>query len=103
MLMEGTLSKKQRKTHRVVGMLCPLWEDSELFQRVVCQIGGRRINAVSTKLHRLINEFDHSDPLKNNTLRWREKKAENGPFPLPLRRRAPPERPHPAGPLRDRV
>jgi hypothetical protein len=58
-------------------MLRPRREDSELFQRVVCQIGGRRINAVSTKLHRPINEIDHSDPLKNNTLRLREKGDEN--------------------------
>jgi hypothetical protein len=36
-------------------------------------------------LHRLINEIDHSDALKNNTLRWREKGAKNGPFHLPLR------------------
>jgi hypothetical protein len=85
MLLEAHAIKKQRKTHRVAGMLRPCRQDSKLFQRVVCQIGGRRINAVSTKLHRLINEIDHSNALKNNTLRWRKKGAENAAISVPRR------------------
>jgi hypothetical protein len=34
-----------------------------------------------TKWHRLINEIDHSDALKNNTFRWREKGPRMGRSP----------------------